>query len=148
MDKEKAPSYIKNRIDVKAQTIQVFVETIKKVTEEEKPLLGRNTQVLILTTLGQVHGKILTFTDNSDTTNDVSQILNERFLQLKNFGLAILEEKHNGEEISIVNNSGLVVVIDATLKPYANPQSTYNYKVLNLFADQIVGFSFGEIQED
>ena len=144
MNNEKTiPTYMENRIDVKSETIIMFTSLIKDLTEGAKPLLGSSTRVILLTTIGQVEGKLRTLFDQDTDTDDLAQQINAKLLRDKNEALALSEGVHK-EAPSIVNNSGLIVVVDATLKPFSNPSCTYNYKILNLFADQIVGFTFAD----
>lgn len=149
-DEIKIPTYFENRVDVKAETIRLFASAIKQFASQEKPFLSPNTQVILLTTIGQVSGNILTYMDQDQTEDapvDAVQTLNEELLKLKTGGLAVFEESLNCSAVNVVNNNGIVVIVDAVLKPYNAPNCSHAFKVLNLFADQIVGFSFGEHQD-
>lgn len=150
MDEEiKVPNFSQNRIDVKELTIEAFSEAVKTCIKGDTPLLGPNTKVTLLTTIGHVSGKILTFMEDPKTNEkkDVAQTVNNFLLKLKTETLATIEEETGSENSAIVNNSGIVVVLDAELKPYSNPKCNHTFKVLNLFADQIVGFTFGDMPE-
>lgn len=140
IEENKVPDFIKNRIDIKTDTINtlaLFLEELNK--RNEKSSLNPKIQVFLLTNFGTVKGDIVIGSSSEDNTQNSALILNNTFIDIRNN----LWANDSREKNNIVNNTSYITVLNAKIVPFANPNIIFNFKILNLFADQITGFTFG-----
>ena len=138
-DKLKAPNYIEKRIDIKRVTIISAAAAIKSLINDKTKILGPNTQVIVLTTSSMIYGQILI----GDEDNTPAAAINKSIFDCRN---KILENEQDKEDI-VVNNSSIITIKNACIKPLVggNPAK---FELLNIFTDQILGFSFGELNQE
>ena len=151
MTKEnKIPQFMQNSIDFKKIVISYIFEMIDalKKGELESLSIGEKTTVRILTNFGIVEGKVINFDEESE-----KEILNEKnnpsaLYAIANRGvgmtMADYEAKIGSDNLRVTNHTGRLVLTDAVVMPYANPQGKFNISRMLIFTDQIVGITFGE----
>lgn len=139
MEEKKCPEFIKNRIDLKATTVTAFAYGIDAMKEENS--IGQNTRLVLLTNIGTVEGDI--YFPNDKNKDNVGVVLSDSFLNIRNNILC--DDEAEIEKPTIVNDTSIITIVNATITPFANPNNILNIATLNLFADQILGFSVGEI---
>lgn len=137
--KKNWPEFIKKRIDVKADTIIAANSFFNELLEEK--IIHENTKMMIVTNFGVVEGTIKQEVDANDLAQQISNI----FTKLRNNKLAKLEN-----EVflpTITNTNCFVTIFNAKVIPFSNPRNLVTFTALNLFSDQIVGFTLGEYQQ-
>lgn len=141
MEEEKVPTYIKNRVDLKASTIHSFSAAIEFLkTPHDNISLGPDTRLILMTNFGMVEGTLQS-TMQSDDEKTTGTVISDALIKTRNTFLAEDEETLDTDTIS--NNFSLITISNAKVTPYSNPAAVSIYEVLNLFTDQIVGFTFG-----
>lgn len=132
------PEFIKNRIDVKLETIIAANSVLNELTTEK--IIAENAKLMIVTDFGVVEGILKQDFDD----NDVAQQISMASAKIRNNNLFKLEKEV--ARTIITNNNYFVTIIDAKVIPFSNPSKILTFAVLNLFTDKIVGFTFGEWQ--
>jgi hypothetical protein len=141
MTEEKIPPFLKDCIDVKAMTIIGLSTAIKSMIKSKtEPILSTNTKVLIITNFGSIEGNIVSYLDNEEDSN-LAKIISDGLFNVKNRMMSAIQDDI-GQPI-VTNNTGIVTILDATVTPHGNPLVVSQYKILHIFSDQIVGFTFG-----
>jgi len=148
MENEETSKLLSEKVDIKRSRIISFANMIKNMSENGK-LLSEDTSVALLTSLGIVNGKIfIPEMITEETKDDLSLELqvNIGCLDAVLPFVAFLEKSVAEEGLNPrpVNDTSLIVIEDAVL---ITPSGTsHNFKILNLFVDQVIGFSFGSFQ--
>lgn len=132
---------IDNRLDVKGITLTTAAAAINTLKADKDFTLGSNTQILILTTSSVIYGDILL--NLNDNEKDPVLWINKAIGTARNNYL----EKNQTDSDVVINNSSYLQIKNATVRPLSGG-SGYNFKILNVFTDQILGFSFGELNDD
>ena len=136
MEEKKIPDFIKNRLDVKCQSVYAFDAAVEMLKlPKDHILLSPETKVIIVTNFGTVVGEMVGPQEKGET---ISQMVINSFISSRNNIWADNESDKN-----VINNSSIVIVKNAKVTPFANPICSTNFEILCLFSDQIVGFSFG-----
>ena len=135
---ENCPDFIKNRIDVKVETI-IAANTVLNALTKEK-IIHENAKIMIVTNFGVVEGTLKQEVD----ANDVAQHISLGSAKIRNNNLSKLEKEVDNPIIT--NNNFFVTILDAKVIPFSNPGNRLTFAVLNLFSDKIAGFTFGEYQ--
>lgn len=152
----KVPNFIKNRIDLRHQTLSLFnsaVETLKS-NENDVITIGADTGVLIMTNFGVVSGNIKELGTSEESTEEtkpgqlVFKMLLEALLKTRNQYLSEDEESIGQENLRVINDSSFVVLENVVVTPFANPNVKTKFESLMLFTDQIVGITFGSVKID
>jgi hypothetical protein len=139
-ESENCPDFINRRIDVKVETV-LAANTVLNDAIQNK-MIQENAKVMIVTNFGVVEG---TFKPEVDT-NDLAQRISMDSAKMRNNYLAKLEKEIAGP--IIINNHYFITVLDAKLIPFSDPGNRVTFAVLNLFSDQIAGFTFGEYRQE
>lgn len=134
MYEHKVPEYIEKRIDIKYATIITAGLTIKSLKENGS--LSSSHELIILTSIGMVTGDIVS--SNPESSDETST--NQAFFILRN---NLLDEKTDSlANPIVVNNSSVIMLKNAKIKAY-DGSFTSSLDMLNLYSDQIIGFSYG-----
>lgn len=131
------PKSLENLIDLKLLTLKTFQMCIDRLKNDESITLSQKTNLIIFTSSASIMGTVVL-----DEDKDIRDVLNSILLSTRKSLLKQIE--HSNSEV--INRSGVIVIKDATIRPFSNPAATFNVAVLNIFTDQILGFSFGELQ--
>jgi len=140
MEEKKCPEFIKNRIDLKATTVTAFAYALDSMKEENS--IGQNTNLVLLTNMGTIEGDI--YFPNDKNKDNVGVILSDSFINIRNNILC--DDEAEIEKPNIVNDTSIITIVNAKITPFSNSNNILTLATLNLFADQILGFSFGEIK--
>lgn len=115
-------------------------------TEAGEPVLGNPKPDLFITTnFGIITGEVQNL-DDVAAQEDVGAQIDNIIFKSRNNILAALEKDY-GSDANIVNNSSLIVIKNATIIPFVSPQNRLTFNRFLLFADQIVGISYGTMNE-
>jgi hypothetical protein len=139
MEEKKCPEFIKNRIDLKATTVTAFAYALNSMKEEDS--IGQNTKLLLLTSMGTIEGEI--YFPNDNNKDNVGVVLSDAFINIRNNILC--DDEAEMDKPTIVNDTSIITIVNAKVTPFSNSNNVLTLATLNLFADQILGFSFGEI---
>lgn len=142
----KTPEFIRTRLDVKGETLRAIITAIEvyKSGVIEGSVIDPATKVSLVTNLGLITGDIEGLpTNNSEINKDNVTSLTEVLFLLRNQFLSQLEAQIGSEQVQAVNNSQIITVKNATIRTFASPPTKFEAPVLCVFADQIVGFTFG-----
>lgn len=137
---ENCPEFIKKRIDVKVETIIAANTVLNELTKEK--MIHENAKIMIVTNFGVVEGTLKHEVD----TNDMAQRISMDSAKIRNNHLSKLEKEVASPIIT--NNNYFVTILDAKVIPFSNSRNKLTFAALNLFSDKIVGFTFGEYQEE
>lgn len=140
MEETKRPEFIKNRIDLKATTVTAFAYALDSMKEEHS--IGQNTKLLLLTNMGTIEGDI--YFPNDKNKDNIEVILSDSFINIRNN--ILLDDEVEIEKPNIVNDTSIITIVNAKITPFSNSNNILNFATLNLFADQILGFSFTEME--
>ena len=139
---DSVPNFLKKRIDVKAATLTTFYDALKATNPENgEAFLDPKTTILIITNFGLVNGEIENLQDTQDQEDIVTKV-DQAIFKGRDHILAAVE-KRVGCDASIVNNSSIIALKNATITPFAAPQARHTFSRFFLFTDQIVGISYG-----
>jgi len=130
------PNFIKNRVDLKAATVNMFASAINVLKTDNTELVSKETKVFLFTNFGVIEGDI-PVTEEENLSSDP---IGNAFFQIRNNGLAKIEEE--SEKLQVSNNVSIVTIRDAIIHPFNGETSSIG--ILYLFSDQIVGFTYGE----
>jgi hypothetical protein len=126
--------YITRRIDVKGDTLFSINESLKKIMKED--MLPDDAKLIITTNFGIIEGDF----DDGKSFGPAKAIsmtlykLRDEFLESKD------------DDSIIVNNTAVLQLFNVSLKPFASPKTVIKMELLNLFTDQITGFTIGTKQ--
>jgi hypothetical protein len=139
MPKLKTPNFIQERIDLKNESILATVRVLGNQGLED----GR--EVTILSTIGLVKGTVQSEFGLEEEGNEVIK-QNDAIMKERNEYLADVIE--DDESPLVINNYALLTLTDVEIIPF-NPCSGSSFKmdVLNLFSDQIVGYTYGKLDQ-
>ena len=139
----KIPNLLKEKINLKTITIQTFFETIDLITNGEVAGISfeEETNVIAFTSFGTVSGKIAYLSKREDAHFTSIEGIHKGFITSRNKRLEYLE--NDGiKEVEI--SSGFIPLIDVEIRYFNNSEpSKLDYFLL--FADQVVGLSFGSL---
>lgn len=144
------PSFMRNSIDFKKSIATSIFSLIQDMREGkfEGVSLGPNTTAAVITNFGLVRGKVVLFDNESEKgiyeNHDYDSLIYMQAIKTLDESMANFETEVGSESVKLVNYTGRLVLADAVVTPYANPQSSFNFSRLLLFTDQIVGITFGE----
>jgi hypothetical protein len=141
MDKNKKVfiNGIDNRRDIKASTLICAAVGIDSLKTSKEVSVKPDTKLIILTTSSIIYGTVLLDNNNDNPALVINHAINEA---RNNF----LKEEQSDNDV-IVNNSAYLRIKDATIRPLAGGRD-FHFQILNIFSDQILGFSFGEINNE
>lgn len=135
---DQRPSLLKNRVDLKgltAGTMYDFIEDLKDRHSLE------NTKVVFYTTIGVVTGTWIPVEDDASKSDKDAERVHETLIDLRTNKLKQLIEEN--ENINLINDTGSIPLINVTISPYGSI-SKHHLGSFLLFADQIVGITYGE----
>ena len=98
---------------------------------------NQNYKLMIVTSSAIISGTL------SAQTTDMSK-LNQKMIDARNETLSANETT---EDI-IVNNVSMITLNDVTISPFANPKAITSMSIINIFSDQILGYSFGTLPQN
>jgi len=144
-DQKEQPKLIAQRIDVKTITLYSFASTLQSIKDGliKEISIDSSTTVSLLTNFGVITGDIEDISGDPDHAEDITK-LNKIILKARNHAL-VENEKALGEDVQVVNNSGIIVIANARVTIFSNPNAFFNFQKLFLFTDQIVGFTYGQL---
>lgn len=134
------PEFIKKRIDIKVETLLAADNVLEKFIKEKT--VAENAKLMVITDFGVVEGTLKLEVES----HDVAQRISLELAKARNNHLAEMER----EVIDpiVTNNHFFVTILNARVMSFANPNYPVNFATLNLFADKIVGFTFGELEQE
>lgn len=139
-----APAFIDNRIDVKAATVVTLEFVMRSLSEndgeEEDGKKKKKFKFNLLTNFGIVEGAIVRGALDDEEPEDRRSVT-EMFhysMEIRNDQLQKAVDELDDEPL-VVNNTGAILVEDATITPFANPSHKIHMEHLYLFTDQITG---------
>ena len=146
MQHQETSMLLSEKVDIKRSRIISFAAMIKSASKDGK-LLAKDTSVSLLTPLGTVTGKL--FIPNIGTDKETLPIemkINLHCLDSLNPFICSLEKsiKEEGLNPRPVNDTSMIIIEDAVLISSSGKRQTF--KILNLFVDQIIGFTAGSFQ--
>ena len=130
MDK-KVPMRSNTAVDVKAFTLQAYQAAFNETAQAEK-----DPRIVLFTSSASILGTVVTTKERDSYVQINSTMLEKRDKLIQN-----LDE----EKIPFINNASTIQLKNVTIRSFSNPETALNLPVMNIFADQIVGFTFGEI---
>ena len=126
---------MEKNVNMRAVTFLAFREALRILQSEEgKYHVLKDNRLIILTDFGQIFCNV-----DNDTPDSLGKFLANTVLNIRDKSLEGLSS-----EVSVTDDCELLVLENVVVVPFANPQVRLNYNVLTLFADQIVGISFGK----
>lgn len=132
---------LKNRIDIKAETIANFNHVFSMIRKGKIEGASTNAQVFLVTPQGLVTGDIGEITTDNNAENALEKFMEPVIISNRNKNLnELVEENPN---IKPINDSSIIVVRNAQLLPWSNYNSPIEFQVLYLFASDISGFTLG-----
>jgi hypothetical protein len=138
-----------SRVDLKAFTYECFNVAIDvlKSGELENVSLSPNTKVLFLTQFGIVEG---TPSKKDSPNNNVKEAFTNMliFKTFEGRNQKIEDMKTKNPDLTIINDTGSIVLENVVITSYANPDSKFNLGTFVLFTDSIIGISFGETSSE
>jgi hypothetical protein len=140
---EKMPNILKEKINLKTATIQSFFETIDLIAagKIDDISLGNDTKVFAYTTFGVISGRVAYLLDRDDDFFNSLQTIHKSFVYARNF---MIKESENDGAKEIEIDSGFVPLVDVEIRYFNNPNPT-KLDYFLLFADQVVGLTFGQL---
>lgn len=142
----KLANLLKNRVDVKKETIRIFNSiynaTRRLSADQPEPF---NNQVYLVTTQAIISGTIFDDCSNSEKINDGIQTLEDEAFKYRNDYFNALES--NNESLQAINNSSIIIVRNATIRPLSNMAASINLPILYLFACDVIGFTVAGVNK-
>ena len=132
----------KNSIDTLGKSVDIHALTFDALQCALKTMQGKPDSVLkdncviVLTNFGQIFCKL-------DDKKSIGEIIAKAVLQARDSVLKNIEP-----ETPTINECKTLILKDAIIIPFANPQVKINYNVITLFTDQIVGLSIGSLPSE
>ena len=155
MDEPQKPALLNRRVDMKYATLLTFNDALSHIKSGGIPglPLPAETKTLILTSFGTIEADIVDLDDEQmDATMDAA---NWRSLFFKNLINSVADSRNRSildweqanelDKIKLINDSSYVLLCNAAIIPYANPQARFEIGEMLLFTDQIVAISAGKI---
>jgi hypothetical protein len=137
---ENCPEFIKKRIDIKVETLLAADNVLEKFIK--KKTVAENAKLMVITDFGVVEGTLKLEVESHDAAQRISLEL----AKARNNRLAEMEREVR--DPIITNNHFFVTILNARVMLFANPNYPLTFASLNLFADKIVGFTFGELEQE
>lgn len=142
--KNKVSKLVTNRVDLKALTIDTLNAAFRIVNSGTiQGIESSDTmEIVLVTNFGYVTGEITDIADASDeekASEDFKSYLFASTITHRNNSLASMEEEN--ENLRLTNDSSLIYLKNAVIKPFANPQTSVTFGDLLLFTDQVIGIS-------
>ncbi len=131
------PVFTPKHIDSKVEIINTLNTVLEELTEEKK--IDEATKIMLFANFGMIEGTLWHGNNNGgiQRVSGASNKIRNIYLSKLEGGLANSIPSHNND---------FITVFDAKIIPFSNPNHIVTMEVLNLFPDQIVGFTFGEYQ--
>ncbi|MFC4768697.1 hypothetical protein [Effusibacillus consociatus] len=152
MSEQKIPKTLEGRKDLKALTINLFGGLMKSIQNGTESLPAHpDHSAIIVTNFGIITADVEHIdTEELGTPVGADQMKLNTINMLVKFRDEALKEWENEigpENARLTNDTSIVLLKNATLRPFANPEARFDFDQLALFADQIVGFTGGESSE-
>ncbi len=125
------------RKDGKAKIINKLNNVIEELAKGKKV---DESAIIILADFGMIEGIIWQPGDY----NGPNQRIFKDFNEIRDNYLLRMEKEVASSDYSQTNQ--FITVLNAKIIPFSNPNHTITMEVLNLFSDQITGFTFGTYQ--
>lgn len=138
---------LKNRVDTKVGVIAALHTTLKALQnikpEEKKPSSLDDHKLIIITNFANISCEIINLNDeeNKDLSN-AQFIIKTALKTTDNYYESF------SADTTVINKSKTIVLKNAQVVPFANPQQILNYEVLTIFTDQIVGVTIGSFNQN
>lgn len=138
---------LKNRVDTKVGVIAALNTTLKALQnikpEEKKPISLDGNKLILITNFANISCEIINLNDeeNKDLSN-AQFIIKTALKTTENY------YKSFSADTSVINKSQTLVLKNAQVVPFANPQQILNYEVLAIFTDQIAGVTIGSFNRN
>ncbi len=130
MDK-KVPMRSNTAVDAKAFTLQAYQAAFNETKEAQE-----DSRIVLFTSSASIIGTVVTSKEREGYVQLNSAMLEKRDKLMQKLG----EEK-----IPFINNASTIQLKNVTIRSFSNPEASLKLPVMNIFADQIVGFTFGEV---
>jgi hypothetical protein len=130
------PDYIKNRVDLKAETITTFATALNVIKDNIDSTGFKKNRAILITSFGHITCDIVT----NDATNDDPDEMSLFSSAIEARNLLLAEQPDTS---LITNNTSLIMFKNADVISFSNPLAITHFNALVLFADQIVGYTFG-----
>lgn len=150
VEENQTPNFMVNSIDFKKTVINYFFQMVNAIKngEIEGVTFGEKNTVRILTNFGLIEGKVINFDEEGmeqiTAEKDFASIFYSAAIKGADMSMAKYEDEIGSDKLKVVNQTGRLVLADAVVSPYANPQNKFSISRLLVFTDQIVGITFGE----
>ena len=134
------PNSLANIIDHKAlilETVGLALSAAKSGTIEGLSLSDLDSRVLLFTNFGTLECDV----DVQDS------VVNRAITEVVNMAVNKKEEEVGEGNVQFVNISGRITLKDVKLVTFNHPKNVSHLSEITLFSDQIVGFSFGRIND-
>lgn len=135
---------LKNRVDIKAETILTFNHVFSKIRSGEIQGASTDARMFLVTPQGLVSGDIEELNVNEDNENSLEKLMEPVIISNRNQMLNVLVAQN--PSIKPINDSSLIIVRNAKLHPWGNFNSPAQFQVLYLFSSDISGFTLGNFQ--
>lgn len=129
-----------SRVDIKALSASAIYDLIDYAKSKKAAL--SNYKVIFYTTIGTVTGTWLPLDEEATESQKDYEKIHERFLNIRDARIQDCEQ----ENLERVNDTASLTLVDVTIQPYGL-SGKHHVPYLILFADQIVGITFGEEKE-
>ena len=118
-------------VDLKAFTLQAYQSAFNETAQAQQ-----DQRIILFTSSASIIGTVVTGNERDSYCVANSTMLEKRDKLVK---------KLDEENIAFVNNAATIQLKNVTIRSFSNPNASFNLPVMNIFSDQILGFSFGEI---
>ena len=122
-------------VDIHALTFDAFQYALKAIQEKPDSVIKDNC-IIVLTNFGQIFCKL-------DDKESIGEIIAKAVLKARDSALKNIEP-----ETPTINECKTLILKNAVIIPFANPQVKINYSVITLFTNQIVGLSIGSLPNE
>ncbi len=122
----------------KAKIINKLNDVIKELAKGKK--IDEAAKIIIFADFGMIEGVIWRPGDH----NGLNQRIFKSFNEVRDTYLLQMEKEVAKSDYDQSNQ--FITVLNAKIIPFSNPKHTITMEVLNLFSDQIAGFTFGKYQ--
>lgn len=131
------PKLLQNRIDNKGLTAGIVYDLVDIFNKKQT---SANTKVFFYTAFGIVTGNWVISDETEDETVNLQAKLHKTIIKQKHD--QIRKEEAENEHLRLINDSGTIPLVNATIRPYAGGE--HHLSDFLLFTDQIIGLSYGE----
>jgi len=146
-EENKVPDFMVNSLDFKKVVVSNFCSMIDtfKTGNIEGISMSQDTTVKIIMNFGVIDGQVILSEESLDklTNENFSAFIYNTLNQSANGFMATYEAKIGVDSLKPINQTGRLVIANATITPFANLQSTYKVERMLIFTDQIVGITIG-----